>query len=325
MDLNGKKIFVAGATGLAGAGVIRGLLRRYPEVRVRGTHNRLEPFMADARLEYIKADLTRREDCATAVAGCDMAVLAAANTGGAGATRDDPAAQVTDNVVMDALLFQSIADAGIKRAVFVSSATVYQEREGAIAEDQLDMNLEPHAAHQGIGWAKRTAEKLAQFWHAKYGLAMVIARAANIFGPYARFDPKRANFIPALVRKAVDKMEPFEVWGNPAVTRDVIYVDDFADAICALLAAEALPWGVFNVGSGEPTTVGQVVQWVLAGAGHRPKQITYTESGPTTIPFRVLDCSRIQEAVGWKPALTVEDGVKRTIRWWMENRNWWRK
>ena len=154
---------------------------------------------------------------------------------------------------------------------------------------------------------------------------MVIARAANIFGPYARFDPKRANFIPALVRKAVDKMEPFEVWGNPAVTRDVIYVDDFADAICALLTAEALPWGVFNVGSGEPTTVGQVVQWVLAGAGHRPKQITYTESGPTTIPFRLLDCSRIQEAVGWKPALTVEDGVKRTIRWWMENRNWWRK
>jgi len=325
MNLDGKKVFVAGATGLAGSGVVRSLLRQWPGVTVRGTFNRSEPFQTAPHLEYVQADLTRREDCVAAIAGCDLAVLTAANTGGAGAAQSDPAGQVTDNVVMDALLFQALADANIRRVVFVSSATVYQEFTGAIREDQLDLNLEPHSVYQGVGWAKRTAERLARFWHDKYGLSIIVARAANIFGPYARFDPKRANFIPALVRKAVAAMDPFEVWGSPEVTRDVIYVDDFADAISALLAADTLSWGVYNVGTGVPTSVGQVVEWALESAAYQPKRIVYSESAPTTIPFRVLDCCAIKKDVGWSPALAVREGIARTAAWWRDNRDTWKK
>lgn len=325
MDLDGKKVFVAGATGMAGSAIARRLLDACPGVLVRGTRNRTEPFLTAPNLEYVQADLTRREDCEAALAGCDVAVLAAANTGGAAANLGDPAGQVTDNVVMDALLFQAMAKAGVKRAVFVSSATVYQECVGAIREEQLDLNLEPHPAHQGIAWAKRTSERLARFWRDKYGLEIVVVRAANIFGPYACFDPFRANFIPALARKAVEGMDPFEVWGSPDVTRDVIYADDFAEAVRALLVADNLPWGVFNVGAGSPVSVGQVVRWVLECSGHEPAGIVYSETAPTSVAHRVLDCSAIASAVGWTSAVPIRDGIARTIAWWRENRNWWRK
>src|SRR4029077_5127963 len=86
---------------------------------------------------------------------------------------------------------------------------------------------------------------------------------ANICGPRARFDPARSNFIPALIRKAADGLDPLEVWGSPDVTRDVIYSGDFGETIARLLEVEAASGEVFNVGSGRGVSVGDVVTAVL--------------------------------------------------------------
>ena len=223
-------VFVAGATGLAGSSIVRRLLTLDEVVTVRAGHmSDGGAFIADPRITYIRGDLRRAEDCDRMVAGAHLAILAAAQSGGAQEAVSAPWRQVTDNVVMDTVLLDALHRAGVRRTVFVSSATVYPELAGSIKESDLDWNIPPAPAYLGIGYAKRAAESLCRFWHERAGMAIIVARASNIFGPNAKFDPARSNFIPALIRKAVDRQDPFEVWGAPGVTRDVIYSEDFAE------------------------------------------------------------------------------------------------
>lgn len=324
--LNGKNILIAGATGLAGTSVIQYVLENCPNVTIRGTYHKTRPFIEHERLQFVAADLTRKEDCIKAVRGCDLAVLVAANSAGALSSKKEPHWQVTDNVVMDAQLLEAIAfEKKIKRTVFVSSASVYQELNGFIKEQDLDLNKDPHSAHYGIGWAKRMAEKLCRFWYDQYGVQIVVARAANIYGPYAKFDPERSNFIPALIRKAVAKQDPFEIWGGPDVVRDVIYAHDFAKAVIGLLTREEIQFGVFNLGSGRPVTVSEVAGWAIKYSGHSPEKVSYIGQKPTTLKTRCLDCSLIKETLEWEPVYDVENGIRETVVWWEKNKNWWSK
>ncbi len=317
-----QTILVAGGAGMAGASILQRLQDCCPDARLVATIHHSAPLVPSPRIEYRRADLTTRQGCQAATAGCDAAVLAAARGGGVGSAAQ-PHLQVTDNLVMDTLLLDACVEAGVKRLVYLSSATVYQEREGLVREDDLDLNQDPHPAYKGVGWAKRAAEKLCGFWREKYGLEAVVARCANIYGPFARFDPANSNFIPAIIRKAAEGMDPFEVWGSPEVRRDVIYAEDFAEAVARLLLARDIPGGVFNLGSGEPVSVGQVVDLALAAAGHVPSQIRYQSDRPTAISWRALDCTRLQNALGWRPAIGLAEGIRRTLVWWLANRGTW--
>ncbi|MBY0509854.1 MAG: NAD(P)-dependent oxidoreductase [Rhodospirillaceae bacterium] len=324
MYIDGKTIFVAGATGLAGSSIVRALLDASSDVRVRGGHRGdAGYFIEDDRLEYSRGDIRNAGDCARLISGCDAVVFTAAVTGGALQAVTAPWLQVTDNVVMDLQLVGALQAASVRRAVYVSSATVYQEYEGFVREDQLDLNLDPAPAYVGVGWAKRYAEKLCAFWHRQAGIAFSIARTSNIYGPFARFDPNTANFIPALIRKAADKMDPFEVWGTPQVARDIIFAADFGRAIVALLNTQHTSFDIFNVGSGRTTSVGDAVTWALRHAGHQPSNIVWRNDKPSTLSFRALDCSKISRITGWKAATTPEDGIAQTVRWWLENRTSW--
>jgi len=325
MKTDEKMIFVAGATGLTGASVVKCLTRQYPAARIRATYHTTPPFFSHERIDYVRADLTHRQDCRNASAGCQYAVLAAATTGGAQVAKAEPARQMTDNLVMDAMMLEAMQAEGVKRVIYLSSATVYQPFDGYIREEDLDWNLDPHESYLGVGWAKRSAEKLCQFWHEKYGMEILIVRCANIYGPYAKFDPHTSNFIPALVRKAVDRMDPFEVWGDAHVVRDVIYVDDVAHVVSLLLDKRDIPFGIFNLGCGKVTTVGEVVDIVLHHAAHCPQRVMYTGHLPTTIGFRALNCDKIKQTLDWAPAHTVGEGISLTLDWWRSNKESWQR
>jgi len=324
--LDGKRLLLAGGTGLAGSAVLRALLASGADVHVRVPHRtRSGVFVDHPRVEYMLADLSVAADCARVASGCNCAVLAAAQTGGARQSRDRPWLQVTPNLVMDALLLQALCEAGARRVIYVGTASSYQDFSGAIKEDQLDWNQDPPAAHFGVGWAKRAAEKLCRFWHDSGKMDVLVARLANVYGPYAQFNPENSHFVAALVRKAVNAEDPFVIWGNPSVGRDILYADDFGAAVICMLEATDIKFDVFNIGSGCITTVQQVADFALRFAGHRPSQIRYDDASPSTITYRLLDCSKAFDVLGWAPRITSEDGIRRTVEWWRTNRETWQR
>ncbi|MBM3298686.1 MAG: NAD-dependent epimerase/dehydratase family protein, partial [Deltaproteobacteria bacterium] len=255
--MNDKKILVAGGSGMVGRSVLGALLKRFPSAHLRAVHYRTDTDLpVHPRIEWVRADLRSRDYCRRVAASCHWAVLAAAHTSGSRGQAAEPWKALDDNAVMNTHLLEALHFAGVRRVVCIGTASVYQDIEGAIREDELDWNQDPHPTHFGVGWAMRFTEKLCRFWHEKTGMETVIVRAANVFGPYAAFDPQHSNVIPALIRKSVDRMDPFEVWGSPSVARDVIYSEDFADCVSLLLDAESIKFDVFNVGAGKVTTVG---------------------------------------------------------------------
>jgi GDP-L-fucose synthase len=321
-ELLRRPIVVCGGTGMVGAAVVRRLLAMLPQIAIRVVHrSNTGLFVRHPQVEYCRADLRNAADCRRACEGAGLAVASAAVTGGAAAQTTAPWLQFTDNGVLALQLLQSFHDAGVRRFAFLSSATVYQAAAGPLAEDDLDLNLDPPDAYLGVGWAMRLAEKACLFWHRKGGLEAVVCRLSNVFGPGAKFDPATSNVIPALIRKAVGRDDPFVVWGAPDTLRDVIYADDAADAVISLLL-EGGGFQAVNVGTGEPVSVGRLVTEILASAGHTPRRQEWRSDGPTTIAARYLDISRLA-ATGFRPAVGLFDGIARTVAWWRENKETW--
>jgi nucleoside-diphosphate-sugar epimerase len=317
------RIFVAGGAGMAGSAIVEALLRRRPHGRVRATYRITPPTVTDPRVEHVKVDLSDAAALTEVLRGCDAAVLAAAESGGIAMLSREPWRQVRPNLVLAATFLEALHDAGVPRAIFIGSATCYQPFDGAIREDQLDWNQDPSLESFGVGWVMRTAEKLCQFWGQSAGLDIVRVRAANIYGPRARFDPARSNFIPALIRKVADRLDPLEVWGSPEVTRDVIYSGDFGETIARLLETEAIGGKVFNVGSGRGVAVGEVVTALLRVAGSQDTRVVYTASGPTSTRCRILNSDRLREVLHWVPMTSLEEGLRETLSWWRANGTTW--
>ena len=153
-------------------------------------------------------------------------------------------------------------------------------------------------------------------------MEFAVVRAANVYGPHAQFNPDNSNFVAALIRKAVDRMDPFEVWGSLDVTRDVIYADDFAEAIVRMLVDDR-PFETFNVGSDQRATVGDVVRLALQYANHMPAQIRCINEAATTVTFRALDCGKARAALNWSARTSLEEGIRQTTQWWQANKDSW--
>lgn len=323
--IDGKTVFLAGATGSVGSAILRYILDNFPTARIKAAYRNREPFLKHERVEYVKADLRVLEDCRRAAGGCDCALMAASHSAGSKMMTTEPWLFTNDNIIMNAQMFEAFFREKVKRVVYIGTATVYQEFEGFISEEQIDLNKDPHDAYIGVAWISRFLEKLGLFWHRKTGMEIINVRSSNIFGPYANFDPATSYFIPAIVRKAVEKMDPFEVWGSPDVTRDVLYCEDFAGAVVSLLNTTSVKFDAFNVGSGLKTTVGDVVGWAIKHAGHEPSKVHYDLGKPSTIKFRALDVAKIKKVTGWAPAHSIEDGIRKTVEWWETNKTTWKR
>jgi len=202
MFLENKLVFLAGSTGLAGSAIIKRLLAVCPTVKIRASYYKnTQPFIEDKRIEYVCGDLRSLEDCRRMSSGCDCAIMAAAYTGGAAVAASSLWERIEDNLMMNTRMLEAFCAEKINRVIYVGSASLYQEFEGNIREDELDLNKDPHLSHFGFGWVVRFTEKLCALIHEKYGIEVIIVRASNIFGPNAKFDPRTSNFIPAIIRK----------------------------------------------------------------------------------------------------------------------------
>lgn len=319
MTLQGKTVLVAGGSGLIGGGLVRRLAR--DGVHVRATYLRHAPVVGERGVVHVRADLTQPDDCRRVVEGADVVFLCAASTSGAAAIASTPMIHVTPNVLINTLMLDAAYAAGVKTVVFVSSTTVYAPSGGRpVHEDEL-LEGDPYDKYYFVGWMKRFTEILCRMYGEKLAgrMTTIALRATNVYGPGDRFDFATSHVLPALVRKVVERWDPIEVWGTGEDVRDLLYVDDMVEAM--IRSAERLEGHhALNVGAGVGTRVTDLLHTICRLDGYGDARIVFDPTKPTMIPIRLVDTSRAETLLDFRPAVSLEEGLRRTLAWYRASR-----
>ena len=311
-----KRVLVTGGTGFVGTAFVEELVKQGARVRVP-VHRR--PLIAKSdRIETVTADLTRLEDCLAVCKDMQYVVHAGGAVSAAGVTVSNPMAVISTNLIVTVQMLQAAWMSGIERFLLLSSATVYPAADRPIKEEEI-WNGPTHPSYFAYGWMRRYLERMSEFIVQKSKMQIALIRPTAAYGRWDNFDPATSHVVPALIRKAVDGMSPYEVWGTGDEVRDFVHVTDVARG--GLLCLEKYATGdAVNIGYGTSFTVKDVVKIVLKAAGHDTVKVNFDASKPVTIPFRMVDITKAREKLGFAPQVTLEVGLTDTLNWFKENR-----
>lgn len=308
-----KRVLVTGGAGFVGTNLILKLLEK--GAKIRATYHKKPPQIKNNKVEFIKADLTKKTDCRKACTGVDYVFMAAAITSGAAVIEKTPLVHVTPNVIMNSLMLEAAHQSGVKKFLFISSNTVYPLTNYPVKEGDINYNL--YDKYFPVAWMKIFSEKLCEMYSTKIKNSMttIVVRPGNIYGPYDDFDPATSHVLPALIKKAVDKMDPFEVWGDGKDIKDFIYVEDLVDGL--LIALEKTEkFDIFNIGGGKPISLRIALREILKAAGYKDAKVVYDSSKPTMIPIRLINISKAKKVLRFSPTTTLKDGLTMTVNWY---------
>lgn len=306
-DLTGKRIWVAGHRGLVGAALMRRLAAE-----------RCELLTADRET----LDLTRQQPVEEWVARqkLDMIFLAAGRVGGIQANLSHPGAFIYENVMMEANVMEAARRQGVAKLLRIGSSAAYPPvaQQPLVEDAMLREALEPTNAPYSV--AKITGLEMADAYRREYGCDFISVTPTNLYGPGDNFDPLRSHVLPALIRKAheakVANALELVIWGRGVVRREFMHVDDCADAL-VFLAQRHSGEGHVNVGVGEDISIRELVQLVADIVGFRGS-IRPDPTRPEGAPRKLLSVDKLK-ALGWKPRITLRDGIADTYRWFMAN------
>jgi GDP-L-fucose synthase len=269
------------------------------------------------------ADHDLRDPRATraAVDGAEVVVHLAANVGGIGFNRRNPAPLVHDNLMMTGNIFEQSRAAGVAKLVSACTVCAYPKFTPVpFSEDGL-WDGYPEESNAPYGLAKKMMLVLSDAYRRQYGFDSCVPIVANLYGPHDNFDLEDSHVIAAMIRKFVEAHdrgdEPVDLWGTGSASREFLYVDDAARAL--LLAAERLDRSdPVNVGTGVETRIRDLAELIRELAGHEG-EVRWDPSKPDGQPTRYLDTTRAREWFGFEAEMPLREGLRRTIESFREH------
>jgi len=243
----------------------------------------------------------------------------AVNGGGIGYMREHPASVGFDNVHLNLHLMQAAAEeGGVDCFVGVSSICAYPRITPIPMREENLWEGYPEPTNGPYGLSKRIMMALGEACRAQYGLNAVFPMPVNLYGPRDCFDPARSHVVPALIqrfeRARIDGVDEVVAWGTGQVTRELLYVEDCADAL--VRAAELMESPEpFNLGTGVETRVADLAQAVADAVGFTGS-IRWDSSYPDGQPRKCLDVARAREWLSWEAQVPLAQGLERTVAWY---------
>jgi len=305
---NSDKIFVAGHRGMVGSAVMRRLKAEGFSNLVTRDHSQLD--LAD---ESAVAKIFAEERA-------DIVIVAAAKVGGIKANNDYPVEFLLENLRIQNNVIRSAYEAGVRKLLFLGSSCIYPKfapqpiPETALLSGPLEPTNEAYAI------AKVAGIKLCQAYSREYGANFISAMPTNLYGPNDNFDLEASHVLAALMRKAHEAKERKDqkliVWGTGKPRREFLHVDDLASACLLLLEKYDSP-DIINVGCGEDISIRELAELICDVVGFEG-ELAWDTTKPDGTPRKLLDVTKLR-ALGWKPAITLREGIAQTYDWFRAN------
>ena len=301
------RIYVAGHRGLVGSAICRRLEAPGHRELLTATREQLDLRDQAAVNEWFRE---RRPDYVFLVAG---------TVGGILANSSRPAEFIYDNMMIHATVVHAAYLCGVKKLLYLGSSCIYPREcpqpmpEEALLTAPLEPTNEPYAV------AKIAGIKLCQSYRRQYGCNFISAMPTNLYGPNDNFDLESSHVLPALIRKfheaKIEERRQVTVWGSGGPRREFLHVDDLADACCFLM--EHYEGGLHvNVGTGRDVTIRELAEMVR-DIVHPPAELVFDATKPDGAPRKLLDVGRLS-ALGWRPRISLGDGIRRTYEHFLE-------
>ncbi len=299
-------VIVAGATGLAGSAIVKAFESQGQDVI--GINRSVVDLM----------DTKATEDF-IAKSKPSLIVDAAARVGGIGVNNSYPVEFLSDNIAIQTNLMRAAHKANVPNFIFLGSSCIYPRDCAQPIKEEYLMTGPLEATNSAYAVAKIAGIEMVNSYRKEYGTKWISLMPTNLYGPRDNFDLAASHVLPAFIRRFIEAAESgaskVALWGSGAPLREFLYVDDLAKAV--VLASEKYDSGVhLNVGTGEDLSIKDLAQKVASAAGFTG-QIEWDASKPDGTPRKVLDVSRIK-ALGWKPTITLDEGIASTIAWYKE-------
>ena len=313
-----KKILICGSTGFIGRNICETLAKRQ-DLEIYGTYFKSKPY-EHLTVNMLYADLTNKEDVDRVVKGMHIIIQAAATTSGVKDIVTKPYCHVTDNAIMNSLIFRSAYEHKVSHVVFFSCTVMYQPCNNPVKETDFDANKEIYHNYFGVGWTKIYIEKLCEFYSRIDNTKYTVIRHSNIYGPYDKFDLERSHVFGATMTKVMTAKDgsSIVVWGSGKEERDLLYISDLVNFVEIAIDKQESKFELFNVGYGSSISISDLVKRIIACSGKDIK-IEYDLSKPTINTKLCLDTDKAKTSIGWSPGVSLDEGIKKTMDWYMKN------
>lgn len=302
-DPAGKRIWVAGHTGMVGSAV----MRRFES----------EPIADIVTARSAQVDLTRQEPTERFVTGAKphVAIIAAAVVGGIHANRIAQGRFLYENLMIAANCIEACRGAGVEKVVVLGSSCIYpRETDQPISEDSL-LTGPLEETNEGYAIAKIAGLELGKMYRRQYSTDVVSLMPTNLYGPGDNYDLKTSHVLPALLRKVhearIGGSDSVEVWGTGRPRREFLYVDDLADATVFALKHYSGE-SHLNVGTGKDISIAELADLIADVVGWEGS-FRFDSDMPDGTMLKRLDVSRLEE-LGWSHSVGLREGIERTYR-----------
>jgi GDP-L-fucose synthase len=301
------RVLVAGSTGLVGSAIARALKAKNHEVIPVNTKvvNLLDRKTTFAFLSENRPDAV---------------IDAAARVGGIGANNANPVEFLSNNIQIQTNLMDASHEVGVNRFVFLGSSCIYPRDAMQPIKEEYLLAGPLEQTNSAYAIAKIAGIELIRSYRREYGRQWISLMPTNLYGPGDNFNLETSHVLPALIRKFVDavreKSEIVSLWGSGTPRREFLYVDDLAEATWECLERYDDD-RILNIGTGVDISIKDLAEKIAEFSGFKGV-IDWDHTKPDGTPRKLLDTTRLTE-FGWRPKVSLDDGILRTITWYREN------
>lgn len=310
-----KKILILGASGFIGKNLSNFFSKKY---RVYGTYLRNKPKL-NKKITLKKVNILNKNQLDKVIKNKDIVINAAAVTSGAKDIVTKPYIHFTDNALINSISIRSAFDNNVKNYICLSCSIIYHNSKIPIKENEFNLSKKIYEKYFGGAWIKIFAEKSCQFFAKFQKCKYSIIRHSNIYGPHDKYDLNKSHFLGATINKVNNpKNKNLVFWGKGNEMRDFLYIDDLSRAIDKIIKYQNNYFDIINIAYGKSFKIKNIAKKIIKISKKRLK-IIHDQTMPNLNINISLDNKYALRKYKWKPLVTIDEGLKKTIRWYKKN------